>query len=115
MTQKRPFLVEISGNAGLRTAPDVLRQLHDALATHDMVSVATHAIAVADITTIQLLLSARRQAQASRKSLSLAAPAKGVLGDLLIATGCLSVDGQPLTPDGDFWTSQTGQDEGIPA
>ena len=108
-------MVEISNDVGLRTAQDIVRQLRDALATHDLVSVATHAITAADITTIQLLLSARRQALASRKSLSLAAPAKGVLRDLLIATGCLSVDGQPLAPDGDFWTSQPGQDEGIPA
>lgn len=115
MTINRPFLVEISGNAGLRSAQDIVRQLHDALATHDTVTVATDAITVADVTTIQVLLSARKQAQASHTSLSLATPARGVLRDLLIATGCLSVEGQPLTPEAEFWTSQTGQDEGIPA
>lgn len=115
MTGPSLHLIEISGDAGLRAAQDIAVQLRQAVAAHDTVSVATSAITGADITTIQLLLSARKQAEASQKSLSLAAPPTGVFRDLLIATGCLSADGEPLTPDGDFWAPQTRQDKGTPA
>lgn len=96
-------LIEISGDAGLRTAQETAASLRQALAEHDSIVVATDAITSADITTIQLLLAARKQAVASGKTLFLARPAAGVLRDLLIETGCLDASGQPLTPDGEFW------------
>jgi hypothetical protein len=109
MTRGSAHVVKISGDAGLRTAQDIAATLREALAKHDKVTIATEAISGADITTIQLLLAARKQAQASGKSLSLAAPPTGALRDLLIQTGCLGADGQPLTQDGDFWTPAKGK------
>lgn len=109
MTRGSAHVVKISGDAGLRTAQDIGATLREALAKHDKVTIATEAISGADITTIQLLLAARKQAQASGKSLSLAAPPTGALRDLLIQTGCLGADGQPLTQDGDFWTPAKGK------
>lgn len=106
MTRDSVHLVKISGDAGLRAAQDIAGSLREALAGHDRVAIATEAITNADITTIQLLLAARRQAQASGKSVSLAAPPTGVLRELLIATGCLDAGGRPQSPDGEFWTAQ---------
>ncbi|WP_156460506.1 lipid asymmetry maintenance protein MlaB [Devosia sp. Root635] len=112
MTRDSVHVVKISGDAGLRAAQDIAGSLRKALTGHDQVAVATEAISGADITTIQLLLAARKQAQASGKSLTLAAPPSGVLRDLLVQVGCLDAEGQPLLPDGDFWTPPIRQGEG---
>jgi ABC-type transporter Mla MlaB component len=112
MTSNSVHIIQISGDAGLRAAQDIAGKLRQALASHDSVAVATEAIETADITTIQLLLAARKQASASRKSLTLAAPPVGALRELLVATGCLDAEGRPLTPDGDFWIPSTRQAKG---
>lgn len=112
MTRDSVHTVKISGDAGLRAAQDIAGSLRQALASHDTVSIATEAVEAADITTIQLLLAARKQAQASGKSLTLAAPPMGALRALLVAIGCLDADGRPLTPDGDFWIPPTRQAKG---
>ena len=109
MTGNSVHVVRISGDAGLRSAQDIAGSLRQALAAHDKITIATEAISGADITTIQLLLAARKQAQASGKSLSLAAPPTGVLRDLLIQTGCLGADGRSLIDDGEFWTPAKGK------
>ena len=112
MTRDSIHVIEIPGDAGLRAAQDIAISLRQALAGYDKIAIATEAMTGADITTIQLLLAARKQALASGKSLSLAAPPMGVLRALLIATGCLDAEGQPLTPEGDFWNSPTLQGKG---
>ncbi|MHA6729117.1 STAS domain-containing protein [Devosia sp. A449] len=109
MTKDSVHLIEISGDAGLRVAQDTAVILREALASFDNIAIATEAITGADITTIQLLLAARKQALASAKSLTLAAPPTGVLRALLIETGCLDAAGRPLTQDGDFWIQPTRQ------
>ncbi|MGB3336878.1 MAG: STAS domain-containing protein [Devosia sp.] len=115
MTRDSVHVVKIAGEAGLRAAQDIAGSLRKALTGHSKVAIATEAITGADITTIQLLLAARKQALASGKSLTLATPPAGVLRDLLIQVGCLDADGIPLTSDGDFWTQPTGQSGGKPA
>lgn len=109
MTKDSVYVVKVTGDAGLRAAQDIAGTLRKALTGHSKVAVATEAITSADITTIQLLLAARKQALAAGKSLSLAAPPVGVLRDLLIQVGCLDADGRPLTPDGDLWTTRQGK------
>jgi ABC-type transporter Mla MlaB component len=104
MTRDSTHIVEITGDAGLRAAQEIATALRKAIAANQAISIATDAISTADITTIQLLLAARKLAQASGKSLSLAAAPSGPLRDLLIETGVLDADGRPLTPDGDFWS-----------
>lgn len=111
MTETSVHLVQLAGNVGLRVAQDTAVVLREALAGFDAVTIATDAITGADITTIQVLLAARKQALATGKSLTLAAPPSGVLRALLVETGCLSAEGRPLTPDGDFWTQSTRQSE----
>ena len=109
MTRGSVHVVKISGDAGLRAAQDIAATLREALANHDKVAIATEAISGADITTIQLLLAANRQARDTGKSLTLAAPPSGVLRALLIETGCFDADGRPLIPDGEFWTPAKGK------
>lgn len=108
-------MVNISGDAGLRAAQDLAGTLRQALAGHNKVAIATEAITGADITTIQLLLAASKQAKAAGKSLSLAAAPSGTLRALLIEVGCLDANGHPLGADGDFWTQSARPGEGKPA
>ena len=112
MTRDSVFLTEISGDAGLRHAQDIAAQLKTALAEHDTVIVTTNGITTADITTVQLLLAARKQALATGKSLLLAAPPQGVLREFLIQTGFLDGSGNALTPDDGFWVSEPQTDKG---
>ena len=109
MTRDSVHLVEISGDAGLRAAQEVASALREALAGHQHIAIAIDAVGNADITTIQLLLAARKLALASGKSLHLVAPPSGVLRELLIQTGFLDAEGAPLTPEGEFWTQARGR------
>jgi ABC-type transporter Mla MlaB component len=115
MTRDGVHVVKISGDAGLRAAQDIAVSLRQALNDHDKVTIRTDAITGADITTIQLLLAANKQAKDTGKSLALAAAPSGALRTLLIEVGCLDADGHPLTPDGDFWTQSARPAEGKPA
>jgi ABC-type transporter Mla MlaB component len=112
MTRDSVHLLKISGDAGLRAAQELSERLRQALGHHDRVAIATDAITAADITTIQLLLAARKQAQAAGKSLSLVASPVGVLRDLLIQVGCLDTGGQAPSPDDDFWNEPIRQGKG---
>ncbi|HTO27724.1 MAG TPA: STAS domain-containing protein [Devosia sp.] len=115
MTRDGFHVVKISGDAGLRAAQDIAVSLRQALTGHDKVAIATASVTSADITTIQLLLAANKQARAAGKSLVLQAPPAGALRELLIDVGCLGADGHPLTADGDFWTQTARPGEGKPA
>ena len=111
MTRDRTFLTEITGDAGLRHAQGIASILRTALAEHDKVVVSTAGITSADITTIQLLLAARKGALAAGKSFALAAPPEGVLRDLLVEAGFIDAGGAPLA-DGDFWTPSSKPTKG---
>jgi anti-anti-sigma regulatory factor len=108
MTGHSTHTVEISGDAGLRNAREVADNLLKALAEHPSVAVDATSATSIDITILQLLVAARKSALASGKSLTLCAPADGVLRQALVKTGFVSADGRPLTPEGTFWTD-TGQ------
>jgi len=112
MTRDSVHTINFTGDAGLRSAQDLANLLREAIAAHPSVAIATDAITAADITTIQLLLAARKMAIASGRSCRLSAPPEGVLRTLLIQTGFLDADGRALTPEGDFWTSTTSQAKG---
>ena len=105
MTRDSVHTIKITGDAGLRATQELAGILRGAIDNHSIVVISMNADSVIDVTTIQLLLAARKLASASGKSLSLAAPCSGAFRELLIATGCLDASGQSLTPEADFWTS----------
>lgn len=112
MTRDSVHTVKISADAGLKSAQDIAALLREAVATHQQIAVDTAAVATADITTIQLLLAARKQAHAAGKSLHLDKAPSGALRELLVQVGLLDAAGQPLTPDGDFWNPPSPQFKG---
>lgn len=107
MTQRSASTTKISGDVGLRNASGLAQLLRDALAATDMLRLDVAGITTADITTVQLLLAAHKQALAAGKSVTLAAPPQGVLRDFLIAAGCLDAQGKALLGDAAFFVSQS--------
>lgn len=107
MTGRHPFVFELPGESGLRAAEDIAASLQKAISAHGAVTIATSAVTSADLTTIQLLLAARKLADNLGKSLALAAPPQGALRALLVELGFLDPSGVPLTEAGAFWTSTT--------
>lgn len=112
MSSASPFVVTLSGEAGLRGAQELAATLRQALANRDSIAIATQAISGADITTIQLLLAARKQAALTGKSVTLADAPTGALREALVANGCISADGRAVSDDGNFWTPDTNPREG---
>lgn len=112
MTRDSVHTIKISGDAGLRAAQDIAELLRQAIASHDDIAIVTDAITAADITTIQLLIAASKQATAAGKTLRLAAEPGGVLRDLLIQTGFLDASGRALTPGDQLWTPNSSQARG---
>lgn len=59
----------------------------------------------ADLSVLQLLLSARKSALKAGKTLTLSAPADGALRDALVLGGFLGTAGQS-GPEADFWLNR---------
>lgn len=112
MIRDSAFVTKISGDAGLRNTQEIVGQLKGALASHSAVTIALSEMTGADITTVQLLLAARRQALAHGKTLTLAAPPQGPLRELLIQIGIFDATGKSATSDADFWIPDTQQTRG---
>lgn len=103
MTGKRDHTLVLGGEAGIKSAPEVLAKLRDALEKHARVNVDTQAMTAADVTTVQTLLAARSKAESSKKSLHMLAPLGAPLQQVLTAGGFLS----PQAAQAAFWTPIT--------
>lgn len=96
--------VALSGDAGIRNAADVARRLKEALARHGGITIDTAQVTRADVTTVQTLLAARRQALGAGGGVMLRAPLGEALDSVLRAGGFLA-SGQG---DAGFWPVATG-------
>ena len=96
--------IELSGSLGIRDAGAILERLQGALAGAHSLIIDCTALTGADLSIVQLLVSARASAAAEGKTIRLKAPAGGALDQLLRQTGFLGADGKPLAPHDDFWT-----------
>ena len=105
MTGDSSHTLEITGDAGLRNAQDIATMLRQALANHSSITVVTNALTSIDVSTLQLLVAARKSALAAGKTMILRAPADGPLRRLLVQAGFIGADGQSKTPEGEFWTA----------
>jgi ABC-type transporter Mla MlaB component len=87
-------VIGFSGAATIRQADDIAERLRQALASSDRLEVDCSGVTEADVSFIQLLLSARKSAEASNKALTLSAPASGPLLEVLTICGA---------HEGTFW------------
>lgn len=97
MTGGPNVVIGFSGAATIRQADDTAQRLIQALDQHDRIEVDCTAVTEADFSFIQLLIAARKSADASGKSLVLSAPATGALLE------ALTICGLDDSPRRDFW------------
>jgi anti-anti-sigma regulatory factor len=97
MTKRKAHTVKLAEDIGLRSAQAIASQLKAALEKHETITLDTRAATVADLTTIQALLAARKQADAAGKSIQLSAPLGDCLRHALETYGCLTATGEPTS------------------
>nr|WP_281351222.1 STAS domain-containing protein [Devosia marina] len=115
MTGGSPHVAEISGDADIRHSQDITDMLRSALAAHDVVLVSLDEATCVDVSTLQVLLAAHKQAKSLGKSLAMAGPAKGRLRKLLTEKGFLDVEGEPIFAEARFWVTPLQQPRDLSA
>jgi ABC-type transporter Mla MlaB component len=93
----------LPSSATIRTVETLRSELLAALERQAALEIDCAALAEADLSLIQVLLAARKTAQASGKTLALAQPASGVLRDVLLRSGFLAAAGGPPKEQDAFW------------
>jgi hypothetical protein len=96
-----PTAISLDGVRTVRTAEQSHSLLQEALRNASSITLDCSNVTEADLSLVQLLLSARKTAAAGKKRLKLAHAAEGVLGGVLTRGGFL----RPDSPAGErtFW------------
>jgi anti-anti-sigma regulatory factor len=115
MTTAKAHTVELQGSLSVRDAAGLAATLTAALEAHPAVAVSTAAVTDADVSILQVLVAAHKSAARTGRGLTLKAPADGALRRTLVAAGFVSAAGEPLAPEGRFWTGSAGRSKGKPA
>lgn len=102
------YRVTFGGALTVRHADQIHESFVDALRQHQHIVVDCGQASQVDLTFVQLVLSARRSADAAGKRLSLAEPAAGDLLDVLRRAGLAASPGGPAVAGQDFWFQQGG-------
>jgi ABC-type transporter Mla MlaB component len=100
--------VTFGGALTVRHADQIHESFVDALRQSRHVVVDCAQASQVDLSFVQLVLSARRTAEAAGKRLSLAEPAAGDLLDVLRRAGLAAAPGAAAIPGQDFWFQQGG-------
>jgi anti-anti-sigma regulatory factor len=115
MTTAKTHTVELEGSLSVRDAAGLAATLMAALEAHPSVCISTEAVTGADISILQVLAAAHKSAARASRGLTLKAPAEGALRRTLVAAGFVGAAGEPLAPEGMFWTGSAGRSKGKPA
>jgi ABC-type transporter Mla MlaB component len=100
--------VVLEGAVTLRTIDSTHAALRDALTKHAKIDIDCAKATEIDLGVIQLLLAARKSAEAAGKTLALCAPADGALREALVRGGFLpSPPDSPASADS-FWLKGSG-------
>lgn len=94
------------GPLTVRAATEIHSRLVDIIRSQSSVRIDCGAATDVDLSFIQLVLAARKSAEAAGKSLALTAPASGVLLDRLKQAGLVGVADAPPVPGQAFWLQQ---------
>lgn len=95
-------VISFSQAATIRQADDIAAQLGQALAQADSIEIDCSALTEVDFAFIQLIIAARKSAEAAGKRLALSAPARG---ELLRAVAICGLDDGPQR---EFWLRGSG-------
>jgi anti-anti-sigma regulatory factor len=96
-------VLTFSGPATIASCHDIHARLLAALEADGDVAVECSGISEMDISFVQMLLAARRSAEARRKRLTLASPAQGVLLETLSRAGLIGPPSNGSGLDDGFW------------
>ena len=108
MTEERIHTLVLTGDAGIKSAHEVADILRKAIECYARIEVDTQTLSVADVTTVQTLISAHTSAQALDKQLTLLAPFGGPLQAVLEQAGFLT----PGQEHARFWSPHSDQPAG---
>jgi ABC-type transporter Mla MlaB component len=100
--------VVLEGAVTLRTIDSTHAALREALAKHAKIEIDCATATEIDLSAIQLLLAARKSAEAAGKSLALSAPADGALRDALSRGGFLPNSPDSTATTDSFWLKGSG-------
>ena len=103
-----PAVTSLAGDVSIRTCDATHAALAAALATRVDVVVDCSAAHNIDVSFVQLLLSARRTAEACGSRFELSAPADGALRDVLERGGFLHPQDAEGSAEAALWTGTTG-------
>lgn len=107
MSGSGPVTIRLEPSQDLRNA-DVLReQLLRALYAQESIQIDADNVEDIDISTIQVLISAKKTAEKMGRPLVLTGAPKGALSDTLARAGFTNAGGESLIQDGVFWTTRT--------
>lgn len=94
-------IVQLEGDLGLRDAPNLAERLLSALNAGGDVAINANALASADLTILQLLVSAHKSAAERGVTLALSG-GEGALRAALLSCGFIDASGAALTPQSAF-------------
>jgi hypothetical protein len=103
MSNVETELLCLDGDCGLRKSAELVAEMQKKLATGGDVVVDATAATAADISTVQILVSAHKSALAAGKKLRVHVPLRGALGEVLVKGGFVAADGGALTPGEAPW------------
>lgn len=93
-------MLTFGNNTTLKNAPEIAREIAERMNPGSSLVLNTGGVDICDITILQIIQSARRQAELSSCKLSLEKPAAGALLELLEQAGFLAA---AKSSDLDFW------------
>ena len=102
-------IVTLSGSLGLKDVTRLRAELLAAFEAGGDVSVDCTGLTDADVAVVQLLVAAKKTANANGVALAVKAGATGVLGQLLVKTGFVSAEGRALVPELDLLAGAQGK------
>jgi len=103
MPQTQHVTFALPDYAGIRAAVELRATLLEVLSSHDEVEIQSDAVAEADVSTVQLLLSAQKFADLHGKTLRMAHPLSSALRDVVDAAGLREA---PHSMSQSFWFQQ---------
>lgn len=103
VAERTSIAFDLGEAPGIKTAGELRDRLASAIGSQQSVVISAGALSSIDVSTLQLLASAHQTAAAAGKSITIEAPAGGVLAQTLARLGFTGADGTPLAPEGSFW------------
>lgn len=105
-------LLCLDGDCGLRKSAELVAEIKNKLAVASEIAIDATAATAADISTVQILVSAHKSALAAGKQLRVHAPLASALGQVLVKGGFITAAGVALAPEDAPWVMDSPPSSG---